>query len=302
MLLHRRASSLLEGFLEQLVDVSASITTRLPRPTRRAVRLRERGHETGACALDTLVRGLGADAEQLAYLGRRPSLRVVEHDRDPVSGDEPAQCRPERQLVLGGGEHGRGIVDVRHQALELVWCTRREVSATAVRVDNSPGEGAAQPSTGGLWVAELLTRSPGALKRILDRVLGVVLLARETPCQRQQRRKVTLDTRLQATVRLTAIGIGCPVSRSHHVLAVGTSHESEVGAMSFVPFMRSATGRGLRIIAGGGLIAAGISIGGTGGVIIAVVGIVPLAAGVFNFCLAGPLFGVDLMGREHASR
>jgi hypothetical protein len=27
---------------------------------------------------------------------------------------------------------------------------------------------------------------------------------------------------------------------------------------------------------------------------------VPLAAGVFNFCLAGPLFGIDLMGRKPA--
>ena len=70
--------------------------------------------------------------------------------------------------------------------------------------------------------------------------------------------------------------------------------------MSFVPFMRSATGRALRIIAGIALIAVGISIGGTGGVIIAGAGIVPLAAGVFNFCLAGPLFGVDLMGRKPA--
>ena len=70
--------------------------------------------------------------------------------------------------------------------------------------------------------------------------------------------------------------------------------------MSFVSFMRSAAGRGLRIVAGIALIAVGISIGGTGGVIIAVVGVVPLAAGVFNFCLAGPLFGVDLMGRKVA--
>ena len=70
--------------------------------------------------------------------------------------------------------------------------------------------------------------------------------------------------------------------------------------MSFVSFMRSAAGRGLRIVAGIALITLGISIGGTGGVIIAVVGVVPLAAGVFNFCLAGPLFEVDLMGRKAA--
>jgi hypothetical protein len=70
--------------------------------------------------------------------------------------------------------------------------------------------------------------------------------------------------------------------------------------MSFVSFMRSAAGRGLRIVAGIALIAVGLAIGGTGGVIIAVVGVVPLAAGVFHFCLAGPLFGVDLMGRKPA--
>ncbi len=70
--------------------------------------------------------------------------------------------------------------------------------------------------------------------------------------------------------------------------------------MSFVSFMRSAAGRAVRIIAGIALIAVGISAGGAGGVIIAVVGVVPLAAGVFNFCLAGPLFGVDLMGRGPA--
>jgi len=73
--------------------------------------------------------------------------------------------------------------------------------------------------------------------------------------------------------------------------------------MSFVSFMRSAAGRGLRTVAGIALIAVGLAIGGTGGtggVIIAVVGVVPLAAGVFNFCLAGPLFEVDLMGRKAA--
>jgi hypothetical protein len=36
---------------------------------------------------------------------------------------------------------------------------------------------------------------------------------------------------------------------------------------------------------------------GTGGIALAVVGVVPIAAGVFNFCLLGPLFGVTLMGR-----
>lgn len=69
--------------------------------------------------------------------------------------------------------------------------------------------------------------------------------------------------------------------------------------MGFVNFMRSNAGRLLRIVAGLALILVGLFvIGGTGGVIVAIVGLVPLAAGIFNFCLFGPLFGVDLWGRS----
>jgi hypothetical protein len=73
--------------------------------------------------------------------------------------------------------------------------------------------------------------------------------------------------------------------------------------MGFVNFMRSNAGRLLRIVAGLALILVGLlSIGGTGGVILAIVGLVPLAAGIFNFCLFGPLFGVDLWGRSAGDR
>ena len=68
--------------------------------------------------------------------------------------------------------------------------------------------------------------------------------------------------------------------------------------MSFVSFMRSGAGRGLRIVAGGALIVAGIAIGGTGMTILAIVGVVPLAAGAFNVCLFAPLFGLDLHGPQ----
>ena len=71
--------------------------------------------------------------------------------------------------------------------------------------------------------------------------------------------------------------------------------------MSFVSFMRSAAGRGLRIVAGGALIAAGLAIGGTGGTILAIVGVVPLAAGAFNVCLLAPLFGLDFTGHKRAA-
>jgi len=38
------------------------------------------------------------------------------------------------------------------------------------------------------------------------------------------------------------------------------------------------------------------------GIIVAVVGLVPLAAGIFNFCILGPVFRVDLFGRPRSSR
>jgi hypothetical protein len=71
--------------------------------------------------------------------------------------------------------------------------------------------------------------------------------------------------------------------------------------MNFVTFMRSGTGRGARIVAGVAIIIVGLAaVKGTAGVVIAVIGLVPLLAGIFNFCLFGPLFGTDLMGRKRA--
>jgi hypothetical protein len=73
--------------------------------------------------------------------------------------------------------------------------------------------------------------------------------------------------------------------------------------MTFVRFMRSTTGRLVRIVAGIVLIVVGLAVvGGAGGIVIAIVGLVPLSAGIFNFCLFGPLFGVDLRGRSQSSR
>jgi hypothetical protein len=65
----------------------------------------------------------------------------------------------------------------------------------------------------------------------------------------------------------------------------------------FVKFMASTTGRVVRIVAGIALIALGLLvIGGTVGIIVAVVGAVPLLAGVFDFCVFAPLFGAPLSG------
>ncbi len=66
---------------------------------------------------------------------------------------------------------------------------------------------------------------------------------------------------------------------------------------SFINFMASSTGRIVRIVAGVVLIAWGIlGLGGTTGIIVAVVGAVPLLAGLFDFCVFAPLFGRPLSG------
>ena len=65
----------------------------------------------------------------------------------------------------------------------------------------------------------------------------------------------------------------------------------------FVKFMASTTGRIVRVVAGIALIAWGLmGLGGPTGVIVAVVGAVPLLAGLFDFCVFAPLFGAPLGG------
>ena len=73
--------------------------------------------------------------------------------------------------------------------------------------------------------------------------------------------------------------------------------------MGFAKFMSSGLGRGVRIVVGLALIVIGLfSLGGTGGIILAVVGAVPLLAGVLDVCLFAPLFGGPLKGAEARSK
>ena len=65
----------------------------------------------------------------------------------------------------------------------------------------------------------------------------------------------------------------------------------------FVSFMASTAGRIVRIAAGIALIAWGLLVlSGTAGIIVAVVGALPLVAGLFDFCIFAPLFGAPLSG------
>jgi hypothetical protein len=62
-------------------------------------------------------------------------------------------------------------------------------------------------------------------------------------------------------------------------------------------FLASSAGRLVRALAGLILIVVGIAVvGGTAGWILAVVGLVPLAAGAFDRCVFAPLFGRPFAG------
>lgn len=66
-----------------------------------------------------------------------------------------------------------------------------------------------------------------------------------------------------------------------------------------IAFLASPAGRILRVVAGIGLIAWGLlGIGGTWGIVVAIVGAVPLLAGLFDFCVFAPLFGNPFSGKR----
>jgi hypothetical protein len=67
--------------------------------------------------------------------------------------------------------------------------------------------------------------------------------------------------------------------------------------MRMVRFMNGSAGRSVRVLAGVALIIAGLTTGGAGGLILAVVGVVPLAAGAAGICLAAPLLRAPLRAR-----
>ena len=68
----------------------------------------------------------------------------------------------------------------------------------------------------------------------------------------------------------------------------------------FVKFMASPAGRITRIVAGIVLIVLGLAVVNNlvVGIILTVVGLVPLVAGLFDFCVFAPLFGAPMSGKK----
>ena len=70
--------------------------------------------------------------------------------------------------------------------------------------------------------------------------------------------------------------------------------------MALINFLASnPVGRGVRIVAGIILVVIGLFVlGGTAGIIVAVIGLVPLLAGIFDVCVFAPLFGASFYGKN----
>jgi len=68
----------------------------------------------------------------------------------------------------------------------------------------------------------------------------------------------------------------------------------------FISFMASRNGRIVRIVAGAVLVILGFFViaNNTTGIIVMLIGLVPLAAGIFDFCVLAPLFGAPFKGPE----
>ena len=73
--------------------------------------------------------------------------------------------------------------------------------------------------------------------------------------------------------------------------------------MGLIDFLASMSGRIVRIVAGIVLIAVGLLVlEGTAGIVVAIIGVLPLLAGLFDFCLFAPLFGLPLSGKQIRTR
>ncbi len=68
---------------------------------------------------------------------------------------------------------------------------------------------------------------------------------------------------------------------------------------AFARFMNTVAGRWTRIVGGAALILAGIfAVGGVAGVLLALVGLVPLLAGILDLCLLAPVIRTPFSGAK----
>jgi hypothetical protein len=71
---------------------------------------------------------------------------------------------------------------------------------------------------------------------------------------------------------------------------------------AFTRFMASGTGRVGRAAFGAAVVGTGlVAVGGNAGFLVATVGLVPIAAGVFNLCPIAPIWGDHVLGSKYCA-
>jgi hypothetical protein len=79
-------------------------------------------------------------------------------------------------------------------------------------------------------------------------------------------------------------------------LIIKQNFKGVIGMKALFKFMASKNGRITRAIAGLIIIFVAFSLQGTARVVLIVVGLLPLLAGVFDFCIFAPFFKMPFMG------
>lgn len=72
--------------------------------------------------------------------------------------------------------------------------------------------------------------------------------------------------------------------------------ETQVKAPGFVAFIASPAGRWLRVLVGLGMLIGGVRAATPAGNLLAFFGLIPLAAGTFDFCVLGKFFAGSYSG------
>lgn len=74
--------------------------------------------------------------------------------------------------------------------------------------------------------------------------------------------------------------------------------ETQSGSVKFAAWMAGPAGRIARIIIGAALVVVGVLVGGAVGIIVALVGLVPVGLGMSNRCIVSKAIGAPFKGQD----
>ena len=74
--------------------------------------------------------------------------------------------------------------------------------------------------------------------------------------------------------------------------------ENQSGSVKFAAWMASPAGRIARIVIGAALVVVGVLVGGTVGIIVGLVGLVPVGLGMSNRCIISKAIGAPFKGQD----